>query len=58
MVEDDKVYFKQFPLATQELNTLMLRVLNCIDEMPHPVLLNLVRINFLCATTGKTPPET
>mmetsp|Transcript_39381 Transcript_39381/g.111593 ORF Transcript_39381/g.111593 Transcript_39381/m.111593 type:complete len:433 (-) Transcript_39381:1699-2997(-) len=51
MEETDRVYFKQFPLATPELNALMLKLLETIDG--HPLLApNLVRVNFLCATTG------
>ena len=51
MAEKDRVYFLQFPLATKEVNHLMLRLLKEIDGIPI-ISQNLVRVNFLCATTG------
>ena len=49
MEEEDRVYFMQFPLATREVNRLMLQLLEAIDSSPL-LIENLV--NFLCATTG------
>ena len=51
MEEEDRVYFMQFPLATREVNRLMLQLLEAIDSSPL-LLENLARVNFLCATTG------
>eukprot|EP00873_Tetraselmis_striata_P039677 jgi/Tetstr1/459941/TSEL_005279.t2 len=51
MPEADRVYFKQFPLATDAVNSLMLRLLDELPGLPQ-LRENLVRAHFLCATTG------
>jgi hypothetical protein len=51
MEEADRVYFKQFPLASTEVNSLMLRLLEELPRIPE-LRQQLVRAHFLCATTG------